>query len=336
MALDLSSGGIINPPLWDSADPSKGLTFDFSAMATATRHTLVFDTVAATNITSTFPNTASDTIVMNAVAATLTNKTMTSNTNNLLARGLFVNSGAASVSSFVAAVPSANQVLKTNSTTTMTYVTQNLATTLVDGNSSGNTNLQMTGTGNIVLTTTNNAIISSPSVLLNILAGNSTVAAVAGGSLELDAGDGLTTGAGGNVSIAAGKSPSGAGGSIFLSAGTGPTANGFINFQGFPYSSNIGTPTLTGGGGSCTLAVGSTNYAGGVSQIQNGTTCTITYSTAMAVGKRSRVFLTLVGVSASTTPLLRVSADDNTGFSVQNFSATAGVQSFNYLVIAWN
>lgn len=330
MALDLSSGGLINPPIFDAADPRKSLLFNFTSQTAGTSHTLAFSSTS--NATSTFPNTGSDTVVLNATAATLTNKTMTSNTNNVLARGLFVNSGAASVSSFAAAVPSANQVLKTNSATTMTYVTQNLATTLVDGNTTGNNNIQLTGTGDLVITTSSNAIISSASVQLNILAGNATVAATAGATVEIDAGDGLTTGAGGAINLTAGKSATGTGGNVNLSAGTGAT-NGFINFIGFPYSSSIGTPTIAGGGAA--LGAGSTDYRGNVSALTAGGTCTITYAVALAAGKRSHVQLTLTGVSGTTTPFFRVTVDSNTGFSVNNFS-TAGTIAFNYLVFAWN
>lgn len=334
MALDLSSGGIINPPIWDVADPSKALTFDLSTMATGTRHTLIFDTIASTNITSTFPNITSDTVVMNATAATLTNKTMTSNTNNLLARGLFVNSGAASVSSFAAAVPSANQVLKTSSTTTMSYVTQNLATTLVDGNSSGNTNLQMTGTGNIVLTTATNLLTSTASIALGIQAGNAIVAAAVGGDVNITGGKAQTTGGGGSVNIVSGDSPSGIAGDISLFTGTGLN-RGFIIFQGLPYAASTGTPVVSGGGGA-TLVAGSTNFIGGISSVANGSTATLTFSPAMAAGKRAWVFLTLTGITATTPPIFRVASDSNTAFTISNTTGSAGVLSFNYWVIAYN
>lgn len=330
MALDLSTGGIMNPPIFDTIDPSKSLLFDFTGQSSGTAHTLAFSSTS--NTKTTFPNISSDNVVLNATAATLTNKTMTSNTNNVLARGLFVNSGAASVSSFAAAVPSANQVLKTSSATTMAYVTQNLSTTLVDGNTTGNNNIQLTGTGGLVLTTTSNTITSSASVQLNILAGNASVAATAGGNVEIDGGDGLTTGGGGNITLSAGKSPTGTGGSIFLAPGNG-AINGFINFQGFPYTTSIGTPTIAGGGAA--LGAGSTDYRGNISALSAGGTCTITYSAALAAGKRSHVQLTLTGVSGTTTPFFRVTVDSNTGFSVNNFS-TAGTIAFNYFVVAWN
>lgn len=54
-------------------------------------------------------------------AATLTNKVMTSNTNNVIARELWIDSGAGSVSSYVAAAPTTGQVLTATSATTMAF-----------------------------------------------------------------------------------------------------------------------------------------------------------------------------------------------------------------------
>lgn len=54
---------------------------------------------------------------------TLTNKTLTDNTNNIISRALWVNSGAASVSSYAASPPSSGQVLTATSATTATWQT---------------------------------------------------------------------------------------------------------------------------------------------------------------------------------------------------------------------
>jgi hypothetical protein len=82
----------------DSADPTKKMIFDLTAISAATTRTM------------SWPNT-SDTVVVEDFAQTLTNKTVTANTNNVLSRGLWYGSGAASISNYAAPTPVAGQVL---------------------------------------------------------------------------------------------------------------------------------------------------------------------------------------------------------------------------------
>lgn len=94
--------------LRDNVDGGKRVEFQCSAISTSTTRTF------------TFPN-ANDTFAVLALAQTFTNKTMTSNTNNLIARELWVGSGAASVSTYAATAPVADQVLTATAGTTATW-----------------------------------------------------------------------------------------------------------------------------------------------------------------------------------------------------------------------
>ena len=90
-------------------------------------------TVGAATVTV---QAATDTLVGLATTDALTNKTLTNANNNVIARGLWYNSGSASISTYAAGVPSANQVLTATDATTATWVTPSsgsgLGTSIVD------------------------------------------------------------------------------------------------------------------------------------------------------------------------------------------------------------
>jgi hypothetical protein len=79
-----------------------------------------------------------ETLVGRATTDTLTNKTATDNTNNLIARGLWAGSGSGSVSTYAATAPSSGQVLTATGATTATWQTPStgggLGTSVVDTN----------------------------------------------------------------------------------------------------------------------------------------------------------------------------------------------------------
>lgn len=70
---------------------------------------------------------ANGVMVLDTPAQTLTNKTMTANTNNLLARGVWIGSGAGSVSTYAATAPTTGQALVATSATTATWQTVSAA-----------------------------------------------------------------------------------------------------------------------------------------------------------------------------------------------------------------
>jgi len=74
------------------------------------------------NITINMP-TASDTLVGLATTDTLTNKTLTSNTDNVTARALWYGSGSGSISGYAAAAPTAGQVPTAVDANTFTWAT---------------------------------------------------------------------------------------------------------------------------------------------------------------------------------------------------------------------
>ena len=119
---------------------SGGNTISVFASANPTSGQVLTATGATT---ATWQDAAGD-VTLNGVQ-TLTNKTMTDNSNNLISRELFVNSGAGSVSTFAAAVPSTGQVLTATSGTTATWqdtgdVTLNGTQTLTNKTMTSNTN----------------------------------------------------------------------------------------------------------------------------------------------------------------------------------------------------
>lgn len=112
-------------------------------------------TVGAATVTV---QAATDTLVGLATTDALTNKTLTNANNNVIARGLWYNSGSASISTYAAGVPSANQVLTATNATTATWVTPSsgsgLGTSIVDTtfNQSGVSLTGSTGTTAVLYT----------------------------------------------------------------------------------------------------------------------------------------------------------------------------------------
>jgi hypothetical protein len=103
----------------DSSDTSKAIKFD-AAGTTGTSTTLLSS--QTTNKTLTLPD-KTDVLVARTTADTLTNKTAIDNTNNLLSRGFFVNSGGASVSTYAMPAPTTGQILAAASSSTTNFIT---------------------------------------------------------------------------------------------------------------------------------------------------------------------------------------------------------------------
>jgi hypothetical protein len=98
-------------------DQTKQVLFNAAPITTATTRTVsLLD--------------ADGVMVLDTPAQTLTNKTLTSNTNNVIARELWIGSGAGSVSTYAAAAPTAGQVLKATSATTATWSSDSGITTI--------------------------------------------------------------------------------------------------------------------------------------------------------------------------------------------------------------
>ena len=112
--------------VYDVTDNTKSIKFD-AAGTTGTSTTLL--TSQTTNKVLTFPD-ITDTLVTKITTDTLTNKTLTDNTNNVIARALWVGSGTGSVSTYAASAPSVGQHLVATSSTTATW--QSDRTTFVD------------------------------------------------------------------------------------------------------------------------------------------------------------------------------------------------------------
>ena len=88
-----------------------------------TAATLTLNTALLTAARSVIVPDSSDTMAVLATAQTFTNKTMISNTNNVLARGLWTASGANAVSTYTATSPTSGQVLTATSATTAIWQT---------------------------------------------------------------------------------------------------------------------------------------------------------------------------------------------------------------------
>lgn len=106
--------------LADSGDDTKQLKFSLSGATTGTLLTLAG--VGTTNRTLTFPD-ITDTLVSLTAGQTLTNKSITASSNNVVARGLWYDSGSAYISTYAAAVPTTGQVLMIVDANTATWQT---------------------------------------------------------------------------------------------------------------------------------------------------------------------------------------------------------------------
>jgi hypothetical protein len=110
----------------DGTDVTKKIGFISSGATTAT--TLTIADQQTTSQTLSVPNiTSADTLTVINTAQTLTNKSLSSNTNNIIARELWVGSGASSVSTYAASAPSTGQVLTATGTATATWQTPSSA-----------------------------------------------------------------------------------------------------------------------------------------------------------------------------------------------------------------
>lgn len=109
----------------NAVDATKQFGWTLSGATTGTKTTIAANQTA--NRTLTLPD-ATDTLVGRATVDTLTNKDLTSNTDNVIARALWVGSGASSVSTYAATAPTAGQVLTATSGTTATWQTPTTGT----------------------------------------------------------------------------------------------------------------------------------------------------------------------------------------------------------------
>ena len=101
----------------NAADVTRKVLLDVSSVTTATTRT--YTALDANGV-----------VVLDTPAQTLTNKVLTANTNNVIARELWIGSGSGSVSTYAAAAPTAGQVLKATSATTATWQSDAGITTL--------------------------------------------------------------------------------------------------------------------------------------------------------------------------------------------------------------
>ncbi|TXG82092.1 MAG: hypothetical protein E6R13_05425 [Spirochaetes bacterium] len=97
-------------------------------------------TLATASRTLTIPDITCTLVCQNDIA-TITNKTLTSNTNNIIARELWVGSGASSVSTYAATAPSAGQVLTATASNTATWQTPVSADTFSGSDTLGGVNI---------------------------------------------------------------------------------------------------------------------------------------------------------------------------------------------------
>jgi hypothetical protein len=191
----------------DVSDSSKALKIDLASATTDTSLTVVLG--QSTNRTWTVPN-ASSTFQGIDLAQTVTNKTLTSNTNNLIARGLWFGAGSASVSTYASNAPTAGQVLTATNSTTVGWQTPSTGVSshsgltglgaddhtqyaLLAGRSGGQTLIGGTASGNnLTLSSTSNATKGFVQTADPVRITNTTVTtSPSTGSLVLTAGLGV-------------------------------------------------------------------------------------------------------------------------------------------------
>lgn len=104
----------------DNTDTTKQIGFQSSGATTGTTLTLASDTTV--NQTITFPN-ATTTLVGTGTTQSLTNKTITDSSNDVISQALWIGSGSGSVSTYAASAPSSGQVLTATNSTTAVWQT---------------------------------------------------------------------------------------------------------------------------------------------------------------------------------------------------------------------
>jgi hypothetical protein len=129
----------------DSTDTTKRMVFDLSGITTGTTRTFVL------------PNSSSSIVTLSSTDV-LTNKTLTDNTNNVIARALWIGSGSGSVSTYAATAPTTGQVLVATSGTTATWQTLASGIDTLNG-LSGTSQTLVTGTAGTDFTITSTGTI---------------------------------------------------------------------------------------------------------------------------------------------------------------------------------
>jgi len=150
-----------------------------------------------TNRTHTIKNTADDEFTMNVATQTMTHKTMTDNSNNLISRALWVGSGGSSVSTYSATAPTTGQVLMANGAGSASFQNlftisagSNISISPSQGGGSTNTSITISGADNPENkdTTTETLEVTGPPGAMGIpgppgigIPGITTIVTVAGG-----------------------------------------------------------------------------------------------------------------------------------------------------------
>lgn len=116
----------------DSTDFTKRLVFDLTGFTTGTTRSFAVPNVSSTLVAQTSTDT-------------MTNKTLTDNTNNIISRALWVGSGAGSVSTYAATAPTIGQALIATGPSTATWQTLNAGLDTLNG-LNGSTQTFATGT----------------------------------------------------------------------------------------------------------------------------------------------------------------------------------------------
>lgn len=285
--------GVVLSTIYNSADVTKIVTLSTSTMTSGVTSSLVWSGAASV---MTFPSGTS-TVATTTLAQTMTNKTLNDATNDVRANRL-ATSVAGSPVTITLSVPVAGQALLTTSATAAAYTTMNLAQILTIGNTTGSTNMQFTGSAQLVLTTTNNIITSSPTVTLAIKAGDSVAPNSSGAAVTITGGTATGNGNGGTITIITGKVGTGTAGSIVLDSdtnGTGASTNGAIELKGHLVCDYSGLPSIArvAGAGVFSISPDSNDTSGNISA-GPGTTVRVTYSKRYA-GSSTRVIWSFTG-----------------------------------------